>query len=35
MLNVLSSKPLNEIQKILEERKDEVIKEWKKHFGKR
>lgn len=26
---------LNEIQKIVEKRKDEIIKEWKKHFSKR
>ena len=30
----LSPKKLNEIQKIVERRKDEIIKEWKKHFGK-
>ena len=28
----LKPKRLNEIQKIVEERKDEIIKEWKKHF---
>jgi len=31
----LNSRLLNEIQKIIEGRKDEIIKEWKKHFGKR
>lgn len=29
----LSPKKLNEIQKIVEKRKDEIIKEWKRHFG--
>ena len=31
----LNSKKLNEIQKIVEARKDEIIKHWKKHFSKR
>lgn len=31
----LKSHQLNEIQKIVERRKDEIIKEWKKYFGKR
>jgi hypothetical protein len=31
----LSSQMLNEIQEIIEEHKDEISKEWKKHFGKR
>ena len=31
----LSDKKLNEIQKIVEKRKNEIIKEWKKHFSKR
>ena len=31
----LNSKRLNEIQKIVEKHKDEIIKEWKRHFGKR
>ncbi|MEK7868314.1 MAG: DUF4160 domain-containing protein [Candidatus Omnitrophota bacterium] len=31
----LNSKKLNEIQKIVEKHKDEIIKEWKKHFSKR
>ena len=31
----LNAKKLNEIQKIVERRKDEIIKEWKKHFCKR
>jgi len=26
---------LNEIQKIVEKRKNEIIKKWKEHFGKR
>lgn len=30
----LNTKQLNEIQKIVEKRKDEIIKEWKRHFGK-
>lgn len=30
----LKPKQLNEIQKIIERRKDEIIKEWKKHFSK-
>ncbi len=30
----LNNKKLNEIQKIVEKRKDEIIKEWQKHFGK-
>lgn len=29
----LNSKRLNEIQKIVEEHKSEIIKEWKKHFS--
>lgn len=28
----LSSKQLNKIQKIIEERKDEIAKAWEKHF---
>ncbi|MBI5701800.1 DUF4160 domain-containing protein [Candidatus Saganbacteria bacterium] len=31
----LNAKKLNEIQKIVEGQKDEIIKEWKRHFGKR
>ena len=31
----LNSKRLNEIQKIVEKHKDEIIKEWKRHFSKR
>ncbi len=31
----LSPRQLVEIHKIVEERKDEIVKEWKKHFGKR
>lgn len=31
----LNSRKLTEIQKIIEARKDEIIKHWKKHFGKR
>lgn len=31
----LSSRDLNEIQKIIERRKNEIIKEWTEHFGKR
>lgn len=31
----LKPKQLNEIQKIVENRKDEIIKEWKRHFRKR
>jgi len=31
----LSSKKLNEIQKIIEDHRDEIIKAWEKHFGKR
>ena len=31
----LNKKKLNEIHKIVEKRKDEIIKEWKKHFSKR
>ncbi len=31
----LNPKKLGEIQKIVEERKDEIIEAWKKHFGKR
>ena len=30
----LKPNQLNEIQKIVEKRKDEITKEWKKHFGK-
>ena len=30
----LKSNKLNEIEKIVENRKNEIIKEWKKHFGK-
>ncbi|MBI5681833.1 MAG: DUF4160 domain-containing protein [Deltaproteobacteria bacterium] len=29
----LSSKKLNEIQKLVEEHKNEIIKEWKKYFS--
>jgi hypothetical protein len=29
----LNPKKLSEIQKIIEERKDEIIKTWRKHFG--
>ena len=29
----LNPKMLSEIQKIIEERKDEIIKTWRKHFG--
>ncbi len=31
----LNKKKLNEIQKIVEKRKDEIIKEWKRHFSQR
>ena len=31
----LNTKQLNEIRKIVERRKDEIIKEWKKHFRER
>ncbi len=31
----LTAKRLNEIQKIVEKRKDEIIKEWKRHFCSR
>ena len=31
----LNSRTLNEIQKIVEKRKYEIVKEWKKHFSKR
>ncbi|MFH1957171.1 MAG: DUF4160 domain-containing protein [bacterium] len=31
----LKPNQLNEIQKIVEKRKNEIIKKWKKHFGKR
>lgn len=31
----LNSRELNEIQKIVEKHKDEIIKKWKRHFGKR
>ena len=31
----LNPKKLNEIKKIVEEHKDEIIKEWKRHFSKR
>lgn len=31
----LNSKKLNEIHKIVERHKDEIVKEWQKHFGKR
>jgi hypothetical protein len=30
-----NSSALNEIKDIIEERKDEIIKEWKRHFGQR
>ncbi len=30
----LNKKKLNQIQKIVEKRKNEIIKEWKNHFGK-
>ncbi len=30
----LKSYQLNEIQRIVEKHKDEIIKEWKKYFGK-
>lgn len=31
----LNKKKLNEIHKIVEKRKDEIVKEWKRHFSKR
>ena len=31
----LNTKQLNEVKKIVEKRKDEIIEEWKKHFSKR
>ena len=31
----LNSKKLNEIQKIVEEHKDEIIEAWQRHFSKR
>jgi len=30
----LNTKQLNEIQKIVEKRKDEISQEWQRHFGK-
>jgi hypothetical protein len=30
----LTSKKLNEIQRIVEEHKDEIIEAWQRHFGK-
>ena len=31
----LKPNKLSEIQKVVEKRKDEIIKEWKRHFSKR
>lgn len=31
----LNKKKLNQIQKIIEDHKDEIIKAWQEHFGKR
>jgi len=31
----LNKKKLTEIEKIVEDRRDEIINAWKKHFGKR
>ncbi len=31
----LNARKLHEVQKIVEARKDEIVKKWKKHFGKR
>lgn len=31
----LNKKKLNQIQKIVEKRRNEIIKEWKRHFSKR
>ena len=31
----LNSRKLSEIQKIVEDHKDEIIKTWQRHFGKR
>ena len=31
----LNDKRLNQIQKIVEKRKNEIVKEWERHFGKR
>ncbi len=31
----LNPKKLNEIQGIVEEHRDEIVQEWRKHFGKR
>jgi hypothetical protein len=31
----LNAKKLGEIQSIIEEHKDEIIQEWRKHFSKR
>jgi hypothetical protein len=31
----LNSKRLNEIQSIIEEHKDEIVQQWRKHFGQR
>lgn len=31
----LNSKELKEIQKVIETRENEIIKEWKKHFSQR
>lgn len=31
----LSSRKLNDIQKLVEEHKNEIIEAWQKHFGKR
>ena len=30
----LNQKKLNEIQRIVEDHKDEIVKAWQKHFGK-
>jgi len=30
----MSAKQLKEILQIIEERKDEIVREWKRHFGK-
>ena len=35
MYHGLSSKELNEIQHLIEEHKNEIIEEWKRHFSQR
>ncbi len=33
--HTLNAKRLREIQSIIEEHKDEIVRAWKEHFGKR